>query len=91
VSNINHNDVVIYTSWTQASDCLPKWSNRGHFGFPPIVLPNAKDECSDDDGEDDNSATITFGERQDYIEAREDIEYDQQMQEAMRRSLEDHG
>lgn len=91
VNNLNRKDAVIYTSWTQPSDCMPEWSNRGQFGFPAIVMPDAEDEYSDDEGIDEAPVPVTFGERHHRVEAREDIEYEQQMQEAMRRSLEDRG
>ena len=89
VDTLNRRDTMIYTNWTGPSDCLPIWSNRGQFGFPAEVLPDAEDD--DDDEVDDAPAPVTFGERHERREERQDIEYDQQMREAMRRSLEDYG
>jgi len=75
VNNLNCKDAVIYTSWTQVSDCMLEWSNRGQFGFLAIVLPDVEDEYSDDEGVDEVPAPVTLGERQDCIEAQEDIKY----------------
>jgi hypothetical protein len=91
LEGVNRKDAVIATSWTQPSDCMPEWSNRGQFGFPAIVMPDAEDAVSDDDEGGDDTAPVTFGATHERREAREDIEYEQQMREAMRRSVEDRG
>jgi len=92
VDNYNRTDAVIDTQWTGPSDCMPEWSNRGYLQQPSVVLKDAEDEWSDDDGDDDNvEANATFGERHERAEERERIEFEQQMQEATRRSLVDRG
>ena len=91
VTNLTREHTMIDTNWVGPSDCLPMWSNRGQFGFPEVVLPDAEDDSSDDNDVHHAPAPVTFGERHNSQEAREDIEFEQQMQEAMRRSMEDRG
>lgn len=62
VKDMNRNDAVICTSWIGPSDCMPEWSNRGQFGFPATIMPDAEDPVTDDDDED-APAPVTFGER----------------------------
>jgi len=47
------------------------------------VLKNAEDDSSNDDEVNDALALVTFGERHEHRDERKDIEYEQQMQEAM--------
>ena len=91
VAHLTRHQAMIDTNWTGASDCLPEWSNRGQFGFPPVVLPDAEDESLEDDEADDTPATATSVERHERQDDRANIEYEQQMREAMRRSVEDVG
>lgn len=88
VDNYNRTDAVIDTQWTGPSDCMPEWSNRGYLQQPSVVLRDAEDEWSDDN---DVEAPTTFGQRHERSEERERIEFEQQMQEATRRSLQDRG
>jgi hypothetical protein len=92
VDNYNRTNAVIDTQWTGASDCMPEWSNRGYLQQPSVVLKDAEDEWSDEDDDDDDvQANATFGERHERAEERERIEFEQQMEEATRRSLVDRG
>lgn len=91
VAQLRRNQVHIDTAWTTLSDCIPEWSNRGRGHLPPVVLPDAEDNSSDDDDIDDIPPQPPSEERHERREAREDIEYEQQLQEAIRRSREDRG
>jgi len=55
------------------------------------VLPNAKDDSEDDDDTKDAPAPMIFGKRHERRDECKDIEYKQQMLEAMCRSIEDCG
>jgi len=54
-------------------------------------MPNVEDPVMDNDDVVDAPTPVTFGERHEHRDAREDIEYEHQMHEAMRKSLEDCG
>jgi len=54
------------------------------------VLKDAKDDSFDDDEVNDTPTPVTFAKRHKCHDEHEDIEYEQQMWEAMQRSLEDH-
>jgi len=91
VTNLNRKDAMIDTNWTRPSNCMPEWSNRGQFGFPPIVLKDVEDDSFDDDEVNDAPTLVAFGEWHERRDEHKDIEYMQQMREAMQRSLEDSG
>lgn len=81
---------VIDTNWVGPSDCMPQWSNRGQFGFPVEPLPDAEDD-DDEDDEEDLPPPPPLPERHERREEREDIDFQNQMREAMRNSVLDQG
>ena len=91
VDRTNH---VIFASWQGNSDCMGDWSNRREGSLPPeALLSDAEDLGSDDfvpSSDDDNQnvqAPVTFGPTNTMDQERADREFQQQMEEAMRRSL----
>ncbi len=89
VGHLSRTEANIPTNWDGASDCMPEWSNRGKGGLPEVPMRDGEDEWTDDDDDDDTRAPVTFGERDRRQDAREDIQYEQDMQEALRRSVEE--
>jgi len=47
--------------------------------LPSVVLPNGEDEWSEDDDVENDPTPVTFENRHEHQEAREDIEYEQQL------------
>ena len=91
VHQLHRTDAVIYTSWIGISDCMPEWSNRGQLGYAPVVLPDAEDDWEEETEEEDTSTPVTFGETHGRKQEREEIQFQQEMRDAMQRSLEDRG
>lgn len=86
-SKLTCDKAVIDTNWVGPSDCMPSWSNRGQFGLTLDPLPDAED----DDDEETLPPPPPLPERHERREEREDIDFQNQMLEAIRNSIRDQG
>jgi len=82
---------MVDTNWIGPSNYILEWSNRGQFGLLKVLLANDKDDLEDDDVVEDAPTSVISGEKHERRDEREDIEYEQLMRKAMRRSIEDCG
>ena len=81
------NQAVILSNWVGRSDCMPAWSNRGQYDYPPWPMKDAED----DDDEEALPPPPPLSERHERRDERDNIQYEHEMQEALRRSREDYG
>jgi len=75
VKNLTYKQAMIHINWIIVSNCIPKWSNRGQFGFLAVVLPDVEDDLEDDNDIEDAPTSMTSRKRHKHQEACEDIEY----------------
>ena len=81
---------VVSTNWCGESDCMSAWLNRNQFECPPWPMRDAEDS---DDGDEEPAEDLPppSPKKHEHREERKDIEYENQMREALRRGVEDQG